>query len=120
MAKVFNVPAVQSRLRLYDARSRSAMRAGMAAGATRVEGWERANHRWQNETGNAERGLTCLVADGLRGGGPGYRLLNTHGVDYGIWLEVRFQGRFAILREAIDRHWPGILTDCGRRVKAVR
>jgi hypothetical protein len=120
MAKVFNVPQVASRLRLYDQRSRAAMRAGLSAGAQRVEAWERANHRWQNQTGNAERGLTCLVADGARGGQDGYRLVNLHGVPYGIYLEFAFQGRYAILREAIWRHWPGVLTDCARRVKGVR
>ena len=116
MVKVFNVPQVASRLRLYDQRSRSAMRAGMVAGAQRVEQWEKANHRWQNQTGQAEQGLKALVEDTTRG----FRIRNLHGAAHGIWLEVRFQGRYAILFEAIWRHWPGILTDTGRRVKAVR
>jgi hypothetical protein len=116
MAKVFNVPQVASRLRLYDQRSRAAMRAGMAAGAQRLEDWERLNRRWEDRSGDARDNLTALVEDTQRG----LRIRNMHGVPYGQYLERVRQGYFAILHEAIWVNWPDILRDCGRRVKGVR
>lgn len=56
------------------------------------------NARWENQTGEARRRLNAsyeVVADG-------YKLILAHGVNYGIWLELAHEKRYAIIMETID------------------
>lgn len=88
----------------------------LKAGADRITDWERANHRWQNRTGDAEAGLLCTAHETDQS----IRLVNAHGVPYGIFLETRVEGRFKILLEAIRRHWFSILSDGAARCRGLR
>lgn len=56
------------------------------------------NARWENQTGEARRRLNAsyeMVANG-------YKLILAHGVNYGIWLELAHEKRYAIIMETID------------------
>lgn len=56
------------------------------------------NARWENQTGEARRRLNAsyeVVANG-------YKLILAHGVNYGIWLELAHEKRYAIIMETID------------------
>jgi len=60
----------------------------------RVEAYARENAPWTDQTGNARSGLHAvpfhepLIAHGV---------ILSHSVPYGIWLEVRFDGKYAII-----------------------
>lgn len=59
--------------------------------------WARSNHVWENETGDAERGLHAeTIIQGTRA-----VVWLGHGVPYGIWLEIMQNGRFAIILPTI-------------------
>jgi hypothetical protein len=116
LARFTRVAQQRSRVREYVAETRQALGGAFRDGAQRVEAWEKANHRWQNRTGAAERGLTCRVEETA----TGFRLVNLHGVSYGGVLEFGHEGRFAILQEALRRHWISIMAEAARRGRAVK
>jgi hypothetical protein len=60
----------------------------------RAEAYARLNAPWTDRTTNARNGLTAK--GGLAGPGLGVLVL-AHRVPYGIWLEVRFGGKYAII-----------------------
>lgn len=78
--------------------------------ATRATAYARKNAIWTDRTGNARNGLSS------RGEKDGrvYRVTVFHGVPYGIWLEVKFSGRYAILRPTVDALGPQFLHDAGK------
>lgn len=63
--------------------------------------WAKENHPWQNNTGNAERGLQAQVVWSDK---DHFTIFLGHGPDvfYGIWLEVRWGGRYAILQPTVE------------------
>lgn len=75
--------------------------------APQVEAWMKANHPWQNRTGAAEAGLHTEVEYAV---GQMVRIILSHGVDYGIWLEVLRSGANAVIGPAVDV-WSVIIWD---------
>lgn len=70
----------------------------------------KANHPWENQTGDAEEGLKgFVVSDGTR-----IVIWLGHSVEYGIWLETMQNGAFAIVLPTLLRYAPQI----GGRVAA--
>lgn len=68
--------------------------------ADQIEEWMRENAPWDDRSGEARDGLTAEV-DRHR---MQAALYVYHTVDYGIWLEVRWNGKYAILTPAVE-HW---------------
>lgn len=93
--------------------------AGLAATGSKIaadgEAWMKATAPWNDVTGAARNGLVGRYGGGAGGrdssgkftkGGGGtfsHRVTFSHTVDYGIWLEVRFDGRNAIIMPAVER-----------------
>lgn len=74
--------------------------------ASDMEAYAKANAPWEDETGEARDGLTAEVVDG----GPfSNSVVLYHTVDYGIWLEVRWNGRYAIILPTIEHFGPQIM-----------
>lgn len=78
----------------------------MVAAATKVapegESWMKANANWRDQTGNARNGLggrTSISKNKVA-------IIFYHSVPYGIWLEVRWDGRYAIILPAVERFAP--------------
>lgn len=59
--------------------------------------WAKTNARWVDRTSNARNSLWAK-AERAR---PNYRIHVGHGVPYGLWLEIRFSGRYAIIEPTI-------------------
>jgi hypothetical protein len=70
------------------------------------EAYMKQNAKWQDQTGNARAALSgTSAASGSRGGGvmgTTHVITYSHGVPYGIWLEVRWGGRYAILKPTVE------------------
>lgn len=65
--------------------------------ATKTEFFMKTNAKWTDRTGNARTGLhTVTKREGSR-----FFMLLSHTAPYGIWLEVRFSGRFEIIRPGL-------------------
>lgn len=87
--------------RLTEAQSRfiAAVYRFAVTGANQLEAYAKENARWQDRTGDARRrlkGSTLEIENG-------YKLKLAHGVDYGIWLELAMERRYAIIEETIQR-----------------
>lgn len=72
--------------------------------AGQLEGRAKANAPWTDRTANARNGL--FGSTEVRGNETFIRL--GHSVEYGIFLELANDGRFAILKPTIDRAVPDI------------
>lgn len=72
----------------------------------RVENFMKLNAPWTDQTGNARNGLAAR--SGMTG--KTHWIVAFHQVPYGIWLEVRFQGRNAIILPTIEKFGPEIMS----------
>ena len=61
------------------------------------EGEMRSQAPWRDQTGNARSGLHAVNVDATNEHG----LILAHGVPYGIWLEVRWGGKYAIIYRSV-------------------
>lgn len=75
-----------------------AMAAAVEYAATQSETSMKRNAPWQDQTANARNGLHTLAFH--EGTTHGYHL--AHGVPYGIWLEVRWDGRYGIIPQSVQ------------------
>lgn len=65
-----------------------------------LEGYAKQNAPWRDRTGHARQGLHA----GVEGRGDEFVLYLSHGVKYGIWLELARAGKYAIVRPTFDAH----------------
>lgn len=73
----------------------------MQTAATKMESWAKENAPWTDRTGQARQRLTGqaywenpnIVVAAI-----------AHQVDYGIWLELAHQRKYAILEKALEEH----------------
>lgn len=65
----------------------------------RAEAYAKTNAPWTDQTTNARNGIFAVMEKDR----PNYRIIVGHAVPYGIWLEVRYAGRYAILEPTV-RH----------------
>lgn len=79
----------------------SEIRAGLRAAGPEItralQEYARASHRWQNQTGAAESNLVASFA--VMGDALVITLVS--GAPHGIWLEVRWGGKYAVIPLAI-------------------
>lgn len=73
--------------------------------ARNLEGYAKEHRPWTDRTGDARKRLTGYVTEIPNG----YRINLAHGVNYGIWLELAMEKRFAILEPTIRLKGPEVL-----------
>lgn len=85
---------------LADCESKADIAIHMLAeqGALQLQNSARENRKWTDRTGHARQRLTGYVGKIPEG----YRITLAHGVDYGIWLELAHEKRFAIIPQTIE------------------
>ena len=76
-----------------DRKIKRAMVAAAGRTAAQSEGWMKSNARWTDRTGNARNGLTARAQTG----DDSVSVVLAHSVPYGIYLELRWDGRYAII-----------------------
>jgi hypothetical protein len=104
--------------RLPAAMNRELAQVGQAA-ALEGEAVAKAEAPWQNRTGAARAGLHgSSSAQGMS-----LEVVQAHGVDYGVWLELANQGRYAIIptamaatAQSLERGLDGLLERAARTV----
>lgn len=92
-------------LKQFSPRVRAALTAIVGFEAPRTESYMKTNATWIDRTGNARSGLTArpyanVAAFGIR---------ISHGVPYGVWLEVRFGGRYSIINTTLQARGPEVM-----------
>lgn len=70
-----------------------------------VENYMKNNAPWTDRTGNARNGLSARAF--REGDSVGIDLF--HSVEYGIYLEARWSGRYAIIQPTIDEMGPVVM-----------
>lgn len=76
-----------------------AMVAAAGRVAPQAEAWMKINARWNDQTGNARNGLGAQAFANSKG----VRIVLYHQVPYGIWLETRWDGRYAVVAPATQK-----------------
>lgn len=61
------------------------------------ESYAKENRPWHDRTSRARQGLTGYVKETS----SGYRIIIAHTVDYGLWLEMAREKRYAILEPTV-------------------
>jgi hypothetical protein len=95
-------PGWTSRFKLH-------FQAGMAAFtegfAREVENYAKEHAPWQDRTGEARQGLTAIGKQRL----VYYEIELFHTVEYGVWLEVRWNGKYAIIEPTLEVMGPRLM-----------
>lgn len=93
-------------LESFGDKSEAAIRMYAETAALNLQNHARDKAPWTDRTGHARqrlRGDVLTVANG-------YKIRLAHGVDYGLWLELAHEKRFAIIQPTILANSNGIMT----------
>jgi hypothetical protein len=75
-------------------------------GSQKVVAYAKQNAKWRDRTGAARSGLRTVTEWEPR---KRHAIVLFHSVTYGIWLEVRFAGRYAIILPTIQVMGPEVM-----------
>lgn len=73
--------------------------------AEEMEQYAKANAPWTDRTGDARERLHATVEET----GPIGTIVLSHGVPYGLWLEISNGGRYSIIPQTIDVFGPQLM-----------
>lgn len=65
--------------------------------APRAQAYAKRSAPWRDRTGNARSGLVAVPESTSNS----HKIIVAHGVNYGIYLEVRYSGRYSIINKTI-------------------
>lgn len=97
-----------------DSQVRKAMVAATEYIAPQAESWAKSNAKWTDQTGNARNGLTGRAS---RPTDNSAIVTIAHSVPYGIWLEVRWAGRYRIIEPTVRYFAPKAMTMVGKLLR---
>ena len=66
-----------------------------------METYAKQNAPWTDRTANPRQSLWCRP---MRISDDAVAIILSHGMDYGIWLEICWQGRYAIIWPTLQAH----------------
>lgn len=93
-----DISDMAGKLESMGSRADAAVRVFAEQGAMKLRSNAQRNAKWTDRTGSARQRLNSYVS----ATGNGYRITLAHGVDYGIWLELAHEKRFAIIPQTIN------------------
>lgn len=70
-----------------------------------LESYAKENASWEDRTGNARQSLHAWVEDLSK---DVVALYLAHGMEYGVYLELRWGGKYAILLPTFEAHYQAI------------
>lgn len=114
----FNMSGLQTGLELLDRKMEFALDRYCERAAEGLAGYAKQHRRWKDRTHDARdrlSGRTYKVSKGRR-------IELAHGVNYGIWLEMAHERKYAIIEESIEKYgtqqiMPGFQKFIGKEVK---
>jgi hypothetical protein len=104
-AKILWKDSLSGNLRKGPKRVQEAAWATAQYMAPRVESYMKINAPWTDRTGNARNGLAARAYRDQETVG----IVLFHQVPYGIWLETRWDGAYAIINPTIDQMGPEVM-----------
>lgn len=106
MGLEFNFDDLEKGLEEFAKRAEQIIDDLCVASAKDLEAYAKANKPWTNRTGEAQRRLS---GTSKRTDDYTWTLTLSHGVDYGIWLEIAHEERYAIIQPTIRVKSPKIM-----------
>lgn len=98
---VDGIDGIKQRLEEYQRRIRQALVMVANYWKPVLEAYAKENAPWTDRTGNARQGLQAIVDDLSQ---DTVKLYLAHGMEYGLWLEIRWAGRYAAIWPTIQAH----------------
>lgn len=94
--------------KINEAASKSETAIAMYANnaALTLQNYAKEHRPWTDRTGHARQRLTGSVARVSQG----YQIILAHGVDYGVWLELAHEKKYAIIQPTIQAKSPEVLS----------
>lgn len=94
----FDADKLMKGLAGFENKTATAIKMYAETSALKLQNHARENAKWTDRTGHARQRLTgdALIVSN------GYKLRLAHGVDYGKWLELAHEKRFAIIFPTIQ------------------
>lgn len=93
-----------------------AMFAATELHANSAEAWAKSNAPWEDQTSNARNGLKAdAVHEKFK-----HAIVIYHRVPYGIWLEVRWEGKYAIILPTVAHEGKEVMATLSGLFKAMR
>lgn len=92
-------------LDIYGNKSREAVIAVAKYFERVMETAAKNNAPWTDRTGNARQTLNAFVDETSK---DFVELFLAHGMEYGVYLEVRWSGKYAVIWPTIEEHLPDI------------
>jgi hypothetical protein len=87
----------------------------MEEGAREIEAYAQQNAPWTDRTGEARNGLTATVSED-----NGEIVITlAHSVEYGIYLELKNDGEYAIIMPTLEAVGPEVIRAAGGRVVSI-
>ena len=96
-------------IKVFSERFEKALLVYSTTKATEIKAYMKKNRPWTDRTGEAKRRLNTSVA--YEKGDDESIITLAHGVNYGIDLEMKHEGRYAILKPTIQHFSPIIMND---------
>lgn len=96
---------ILERLGVLESRADTAIAMFADSGALKLQQYAQEHARWTDRTGHARQRLNCKATKTA----TGYKLTLAHGVNYGIWLELRYNKKYAIINDTIRHEGKTIL-----------
>lgn len=106
----FEASQLAQGIRNYPKKTRDKISEIMEEVGKEMEAYAQANARWEDRTGEAREGLTAEVTGGFEAWSKNQlELTLSYSVDYGIWLELRWGGRYAIIIPTVEKFGPELM-----------
>lgn len=94
-----------SGLNTFETRAEASMSMYVDTAALTLQSYMRENAPWMDRTGHARQRLTATASRVAKG----YKITLAQGVDYGIFLELAHEKRFAIIQPTITAKGPEVM-----------
>lgn len=101
---------LQKNLKSANTRFKRAATLATSSMAPRAENYMKSNAPWTDQTSNARNGLAARAYTD----GDEYGIVLYHQVPYGIWLETKNGGEYAIIQPTIDAIGPDVMARFNR------
>lgn len=97
MATKIDISGIVDGLQSTETKAQKAIRMYATEGSKKLENYAKTHKRWINRTGHAVQRLKGYIEEGINN----IKVCIAHGVDYGIFLELRYERKYAILEESV-------------------
>lgn len=111
---VFTKDTLTPGLKTFPAKLAAAVDLYLEGQETKVQDYARSTAPWTDRTGNARNGLFAQKQGTIASGSTEIRLYHT--VPYGIWLEIRWAGQYAVIYPTVVHEGERIMAGMRRLI----